>query len=95
MAKLKITLSIAGQSYPVSVDSDKEELYREAAKRLNAKIKELTQVPSFNLSDCVAMAAFKFSIMALSAERMVELDNADVDSLNSISERIDEYMSRS
>ncbi|MDE6140767.1 MAG: cell division protein ZapA [Alistipes sp.] len=92
MAKLNITLSIAGQSYPMSVDAEKEELYREAARRLNEKIKEFTQVPSFKLNDCVAMAALRYSILALSTEQKGRLDDADTQAIEALSARLDEYM---
>lgn len=92
MAKLNITLSIAGQAYPMSVDSEKEELYREAARRLNNKIKEFSQVASFKLSDCVAMAALRYSILALSSEQKGRLDDADTAAIEALSARLDEYM---
>ena len=38
--KIKINLSIAGRLYPMTVPAEKEELYREAAKRLNDKVME-------------------------------------------------------
>ena len=39
--KIKINLSIAGRLYPMTIDAANEELYREAAKRLNDKITEI------------------------------------------------------
>lgn len=92
MAKLNITLSIAGKSYPMSVDAEKEELYREAARRLNNKIKEFTQVSSFKSDDCMAMAALRYSILALSAEQKGRLDDADTEAIAALSARLDEYM---
>ena len=44
MAKININLSIAGKSYPMSIEQEKEELYREAARRLNEKVREFTRV---------------------------------------------------
>ena len=37
MAKININLSIAGKSYPMSIEQEKEELYREAARRSRSK----------------------------------------------------------
>ncbi|MBP3455803.1 MAG: cell division protein ZapA [Alistipes sp.] len=92
MAKLNITLSIAGKSYPMSVDSEKEELYREAARRLNDKIKEFAKVPSFKLNDCVAMAALRYSILALSTEHKGRFDDADTRAIEDLAARLDKYM---
>ena len=58
MAKININLSIAGKSYPMSIEQEKEELYREAARRLNEKVREFTRVPSLDQTDRLAMAAF-------------------------------------
>ncbi|MBQ1173734.1 MAG: cell division protein ZapA, partial [Alistipes sp.] len=38
--KIKVNISIAGKSYPMTIDAANEELYRVAAKRLNEKITE-------------------------------------------------------
>lgn len=60
MAKININLSIAGKSYPMSIEQEKEELYREAARRLNEKVREFTRVPSLDQTDRLAMAALRF-----------------------------------
>lgn len=92
MAKLNITLAIAGKSYPMTIDSEKEELYREAAKRLNEKTKAFSKVSSFKPEDCVAMAALSFSITALGAELKGRLESADTEAIEALSARLDEYM---
>jgi len=92
MAKININLSIAGKSYPMSIEQEKEELYREAARRLNEKVREFTRVPSLDQTDRLAMAALRFSIVALSSERSGRLGSAETESLEALSQRLDSYL---
>ena len=90
--KIKINLSIAGRQYPMTVDAEKEELYREAAKRLNERIAEFSVVPKFDVTDRLAMAALRYSIQSLHAEQKAELGGEDVEELHAIEERIRNYI---
>ena len=90
--KIKINLSIAGRLYPMTVDAEKEELYREAAKRLNEKITEYSRIPKFDVTDRLAMAALRYSILSLTTEHTASLGDADVEELHAIEERIRKYI---
>ena len=90
--KVKINISIAGKSYPMTIDAANEELYRVAAKRLNEKITELSKIPNFDIQDRMALAAFSFSIIALSTEHTSALGDDDVEELHAIEERIRKYI---
>ncbi len=90
--KIKINLSIAGRLYPMTVDAEKEELYREAAKRLNEKITEYSRIPKFDVTDRLAMAALRYSILSLTTEHTASLGDADVEDLHAIEERIRKYI---
>ena len=90
--KIKINLSIAGRSYPMTVEAEKEELYREAAKRLNEKITEYSRIPKFDMQDRLAMAALRYSILALTTEHSSSLGNKEVEDLRAIEELIRNYI---
>ena len=90
--KIKINLSIAGRLYPMTVPAEKEELYREAAKRLNDKAMEYSKIPKFDVTDRLALAAFYFSLIALSSEHSAQLGDADIEELHAIEERIRNYI---
>ena len=92
--KIKINLSIAGRSYPMTIDAANEELYREATKRLNDKITEYSKIAKFDIQDRVAMAALRYSILALTTEQGSSLGNEDVEELHAIEERIRKYIKR-
>ncbi|MBR2368463.1 MAG: cell division protein ZapA [Alistipes sp.] len=90
--KIKITLTIAGKSYPMTIDAANEELYREAAKRLNEQIADFARIPKFDMQDRLALAALRSSILALSSEHHSSLGDEDVDDLYAIEERIRKYI---
>ncbi len=90
--KIKVNISIAGRSYPMTIDAANEELYRVAAKRLNDKISEYTRIPKFDAQDRVAMAALLYSILALSTEQNASLGDSDVEELEAIEARIRRYV---
>ena len=90
--KIKINTSIAGKSYPMTIDAANEELYRVAAKRLNEKITEYSKIPKFDIQDRIAMAALRYSIIALTTEQSSSLGDDDVEELHAIEERIRKYI---
>jgi len=90
--KIKINLSIAGRLYPMTIDAANEELYREAAKRLNDKITEYSKIAKFDIQDRVAMAALRYSILALTTEHGSALGDEDVEELHAIETLIRNYV---
>jgi cell division protein ZapA len=90
--KIKVNISIAGKSYPMTVDVANEELYRVAAKHLNETIAEFGRVPHFDSQDRLAMAAFRFSILSLTSERNTSLGDEDIEELEAITQRIRNYV---
>jgi cell division protein ZapA len=90
--KVKVNISIAGKSYPMTVDVANEELYRVAAKRLNETIAEFNRVPQFGSEDRLAMAALRYSILSLTSERNTSLGDEDIEELEAIERRIRDYV---
>ena len=90
--KVKINISIAGRSYPMTIDAANEELYRVAAKRLNEKITEYARIPKFDIQDRLAMAALRYSILALTTEQSAALGDDDVEDLRAIEQLIRGYI---
>lgn len=76
----------------MTVEAEKEELYREAARRLNEKIAEFSKVPKFDQFDRLAMAALRYSIISLTTEHTSSLGDADMEELNKLSNRISNYI---
>ena len=90
--KVKVNISIAGKSYPMTVDVANEELYRVAARRLNDTIAEFNRVPQFGSEDRLAMAALRYSILSLTSERNTSLGDEDIEELEAITQLIRNYV---
>ena len=90
--RIKLDLSIAGRTYSLTIDAAKEELYLEAANRLNAKVVEYAKVTRFDLQDRLAMAALYYVISAMTADRASSLGDADIEELHAIERRIKGYI---
>lgn len=78
----------------MTIDAANEELYREAAKRLNEKITEYSRIAKLDIQDRVAMAALRYSILALTTEHSSSLGDEDVEELRKIEERIRGYVKK-
>ena len=76
------------------IDAANEELYREAAKRLNEKITEYSRIAKLDIQDRIAMAALRYSILALTTEHSSSLGDEDVEELRRIEERIRGYVKK-
>jgi hypothetical protein len=76
----------------MTIDAANEELYREAAKRLNEKITEYSRIPKFDMQDRLAMAALRYSILALTTEHSSSLGNKEVEDLRAIEQLIRNYI---
>ena len=78
----------------MTIDAAIEELYREAAKRLNEKITEYSRIAKLDIQDRIAMAALRYSILALTTEHSSSLGDEDVEELRKIEERIRGYVKK-
>ena len=81
MAQQAITLKIAGKSYSLTIESEKEEVYRLAEREVN---KYLTLIKQNNFrnwtdQDYVSMAALKFAIANVDLKRSQEVNDGELD----------------
>ena len=61
--KLRITITVAGKRFSMSVPRKNEEMYRRAAEQLSKKIEEYARrSPDMEESDILAQAAFYMSL---------------------------------
>ncbi len=91
MAKLSITLKIAGASYPFSeIDAAEEELYRHAEREVNRLFAENAH-PSLLPKDRLALAALSLAMEngRLRASRSL---GEDLDRLAEIDRAISDYL---
>ncbi len=78
----------------MTIDAANEELYREAARRLNDKITEYTKIAKFDIQDRISMAALRYSILALTTEQSSSLGDEDIEELISIETLMRNYLGR-
>ena len=91
MAKQAITLKIAGKSYPLNLESGKEEAYRLAEREVNSYLALIKQqnIKGWNDQDYLAMTALRFAITNVGMRQSRELDSEDLRRLEAIGEEID------
>lgn len=75
--KLTIKLQIGKKMYPLAIDRAMEEVYREAAKQINAKLGQYqTAYPNQDVETYMAVSILDFATRAIKAEK--EKDTADI-----------------
>ena len=96
MAKQKINLRVADKPYSLTIDSDKEEVYRLAEREVNANLANLQKAfgDNFDIKDCLAITALQLSINNIAITRQNELETDDMKALDALSRRLDKHLNR-
>ena len=96
MAKQKINLRVADKPYSLTIDSDKEEVYRLAEREVNANLANLQKAfgDNFDIKDCLAITALQLSINNIAITRQNELETEDMKALDALSRRLDKHLNR-
>ena len=96
MSKLNIKLTIAGKGYSLTINSDKEEVYRLAEKKVNEYIAEIgkQKFTNFSAQDYLALTALKMAITATEAQKMGEVGSEELQSLSALDDRINDYLNK-
>lgn len=92
--KQAITLKIAGKSYPFTIESEKEEMYRLAEREVNGYLVQIRQqnIRNWSEQDYLAITALKFAIAGLDARLSREAGTDDLGRLEELDERVDAYL---
>jgi cell division protein ZapA len=91
MSELSIRVTIAGRTYPLTIERDEEEQVRKAAKFIDDKINELKkQYAVTDLQDYLAMVALEMSTeLTKPAIPVTEGFSERIESVNSL---LDKYL---
>lgn len=89
--KFNIKLTIAGKSYPIPIDRDKEEKYRRAEKEVNRLVSKYKTMYVAEPNDYLAMAALQLSLNNVEMEMSRSLGD-DIDNLVEIDAKLDQYL---
>ena len=94
MAQQAITLKLAGKSYSLNIDSEKEEMYRLAEREVNSYLAAIKQnnFKNWTDQDYLSMAALKFAIANVDMRQSRELSDEDLKRLGHLGEEIDAYL---
>ena len=90
-SKLNIRLNIAGKSYPLSIEREKEEKYRRAEKEINDLVTKFRSRFRAESEDYLAMAALQIALANVEMEMSRSLGD-DIDSLVEIEHKLDQYL---
>jgi cell division protein ZapA len=92
--KMKINLSIGGNSYPINIDREDEELVRLAAKEVDTWYnKYRVRFVKVSPIQAMTMAAFQFSIGSLKAEKLNDTEPYYT-KINELSNLLEEYIQK-
>lgn len=96
MAEQKITLKVASKSYSLTIDSEKEEVYRLAEREVNAFVSKWERAfgDNVNMQDCLAFTALQFCINNISITRQNGINDEDIQALDALSQRMDQHLNR-
>lgn len=90
--KQSITVTIFGTAYPLTIQAENEELYRNACKKINELIELLRkQFPQKTEQDWLRLACLQFELNALSLEKAVAKDEIN-ESIEKECEELDEFI---
>ncbi len=94
MAQQAITLKIAGKSYPLNIESGKEEVYRLAEREVNTYLAQIKQNNFRNWADqdYLAMAALKFAIANVALRQSREVGSEEFRRLERLDGELDAYL---
>ena len=92
--KQAITLKIAGKSYSLNIESEKEEVYRLAEREVNNYLAAIKQnnFKNWTDQDYLSMAALKFAIANVDMRQSRELGDEDLKHLGRLGEELDAYL---
>ncbi len=92
--KQAITLKIAGKSYPLTIDREKEEVYRLAEREVNAYLVRVKQqqIKGWNDADYIAIAALNFAISNVNMRRSREVEDEDLKRLQQLDNELEHYL---
>lgn len=94
MAKQAITLKIAGINIPLTIDSEKEEVYRLAEREVNGYLASIKQrnIQDWTDRHYLSLTALRFAINSVNQRRLHETDDDDLRQLEALSTEIDTYL---
>lgn len=89
--KIPIRVNINGEYYSANIAPEKEAVYRRAAAEVNAYFTKLKPKLPKDI-DAMALTALNFAIDKINLQRSREVGDEDMQALNRIDQRLDNYL---
>lgn len=93
MQKFNIRLNIAGKSYALGIDREKEEIFRRAEKEVNRLTAAVESQYMADREDYLAVAALQLAVKVVELEASRSLGK-DVDRLEELDRMLGEHLNR-
>ena len=94
MNELSIKVTIAGRTYPLTIDRSEEEKIRVAVSKINDNIKDLRDNYAIkDTQDLLAMTALQFSTQSELLDSSVDADKLG-NALNEVNDRLKSYLTK-
>ena len=94
MNELSIKVTIAGRTYPLTIDRSEEEKIRVAVSKINDNIQDLRDNYAVkDTQDLLAMTALQFSTQSELLDSSVDADKLD-NALNEVNDRLKSYLTK-
>ena len=94
MNELSIKVTIAGRTYPLTIDRSEEEKIRVAVSKINDNIKDLRDNYAVkDTQDLLAMTALQFSTQSELLDSSVDADKLG-NALNEVNDRLKTYLTK-
>ncbi|MFR9649805.1 MAG: cell division protein ZapA [Rikenellaceae bacterium] len=92
--KQRITIKIAGKSYPMTIERGNEELYRLAERRLSEMITTIEQqkIVDFSTQDNIAIASFMLAVDSIDFQRKGSVTDEDREHIERLNGELDDYL---
>jgi cell division protein ZapA (FtsZ GTPase activity inhibitor) len=94
MSELSIKVTIAGRTYPLTIERDEEEKIRKAALQINENIKNLEDNYAVkDMQDLLAMTALQFSTQQVNESNSVEADKLEK-AIGDVNVKLESYLNQ-
>lgn len=93
MQKVNIRLNIAGKSYALSIEREKEEIFSKAEKEVNRLLATVESQYMAEREDYLTVIALQLAVKAVELENSRSLGK-DIDSLTELDRTLGEYLDK-
>ncbi len=92
--KQKITIRLAGKTYPLTIERGHEELYRLAERRLSDMITATEQknLRNFVAQDNIAIAAFNLAVQLIDHQRKGAVSGKEIEHILRLDDELGQYL---